>query len=112
MIDLLTRARNYVAAIPPAISGNRGHDATFAVAVALMHGFALHREQAWPILREYNQRCLPPWSEPELAHKLDDAAKLTRHSKPRGYLLAGKQILPPLPKRRRRYAPNLGEPWT
>ena len=36
---------------------------------------------------EFNARCDPPWSEKELEHKLDDAAKLARHSKPRGHLL-------------------------
>ena len=55
--------------------------------LALVHGFALSRAQAWPIMLEFNARCDPPWSEKELAHKLDDAAKLARHSKPRGHLL-------------------------
>ena len=84
---LVTRASAYVAAMPPAISGNHGQDATFAVAVALMHGFALPRAQAWPVLLEFNARCEPPWSKKDLEHKLDDAAKVMRHSKPRGYLL-------------------------
>ena len=73
--------------MPPAISGNHGHDATFAVALALVHGFALSRDQAWPIMLEFNARCDPPWSKKDLDHKLDDATKLARHSKPRGYLL-------------------------
>ena len=71
----------------PAISGNRGHDATFAVAAVLVHGFAFSRDLAWPIMLEFNARCDPPWSEKDLDHKLDDATKLARHSKPRGYLL-------------------------
>ena len=87
LTSLLARASAYVAAMPPAISGNRGHDATFAVASALVHGFALSRDQAWPIMLEFNARCDPPWSEKDLEHKLDDATKLTRHSKPRGHLL-------------------------
>ena len=73
--------------MPPAISGNHGHDATFAVALALCHGFALSRAQAWPIMLEFNARCDPPWSEKELEHKLESASKVTRHSRPRGYLL-------------------------
>ena len=73
--------------MPHAVSGNHGHDATFAVALALCHGFALSSAQARPIMQEFNARCDPPWSEKELEHKLDSAAKVTRHSRPRGYLL-------------------------
>jgi hypothetical protein len=73
--------------MPLAVSGNHGHDATFAVAVTLRHGFALSKAAAWPIMREFNARCEPPWSEKELEHKLDSAEKVTRHPKPRGHLL-------------------------
>ena len=86
MTTLTERAAAYAAAMPPAISGQGGHQATFAVASALIHGFALSEEQAWPIMCEYNARCSPPWSEAELRHKLADAFKLTRHPNPRGHL--------------------------
>ena len=82
-----SRASAYVANMPPAVSGSHGHDATFAVALALCHGFALSSAQARPIMQEFNARCEPPWSEKELEHKLDSAGKVTRHSQPRGYLL-------------------------
>jgi hypothetical protein len=85
--SLASRASAYVAAMPPAIAGNHGHDTTFTAALALIHGFALPRAQAWPIMLEFNARCEPPWSQKELEHKLDSAAKANRHSKPRGYLL-------------------------
>jgi hypothetical protein len=80
------RASRYVAALPAAISGARGHDAHFRVACVLINGFALPDEHAWPILREYNARCLPPWSEHELRHKLAEAYKV-QHRDPRGHLL-------------------------
>jgi hypothetical protein len=67
------RARAYVDRMPPAVSGQGGHRATWAVAVVLVRGFALEAEDAIPILRAYSARCLPPWSERELAHKLEDA---------------------------------------
>ena len=72
--------------MPSAVAGQGGHGAAFAVAVALVHGFGLSDIEAWPILLEYNVRCLPPWSEAELRHKLKSAGRLTRHPKPRGYL--------------------------
>jgi len=67
------RARRYVAKMPPAISGHRGHDATIAVACVLKRDFGLSDSDALAVLREYNQRCEPPWSEAELQHKLTDA---------------------------------------
>jgi hypothetical protein len=85
---LADRARNYVGKMPPAIEGNDGSGALFAVAVILVHGFELPEADAWQILLEYNTRCVPPWSEAELRHKLADANCLTRHPQPRGYLRA------------------------
>ena len=94
MAPLTDRARRYVEAMPPAVSGQNGHQTTFSAAVALLHGFALSEGEAWPILMQYAARCQPPWNIDELRHKLASAGKLTRHSKPRGHL-AGKQITGP-----------------
>ena len=90
MATLTDRARRYIEAMPPAIAGQNGHQATFAAAVALAYGFALSDAEAWPILSDYNARCAPPWTEPELRHKLASAGNLTRHPQARGHL-AGKQ---------------------
>ena len=46
--------------MPSAVAGQGGHGAAFAVAVALVHGFGLSDIEAWPILLEYNVRCLRP----------------------------------------------------
>jgi hypothetical protein len=64
---LADRARKYVEKMPPAISGNGGHDALFAVACVLIHGFDLPEPEAWLILCEYNAGCQPPWSEQRAA---------------------------------------------
>ncbi len=76
--EAVRRARAYVARIEPAISGQNGHSQTFRVAVVLILKFSLSFEQAWSLLLEYSERCLPPWSEKELRHKLEDALKLRR----------------------------------
>jgi hypothetical protein len=52
----------------------------------LVHGFALDDADALVLLREFNQRCLPPWTESELIHKIKSAVS-TKHLLPRGYLL-------------------------
>jgi hypothetical protein len=103
----LDRARRYVAKCPPAVSGQSGHNATFHVAALLVQGFALGEADALVLLREFNQRCAPPWGESDLIHKIKSAAN-TVHSLPRGYLLGdgeendrpflSKPILPPPPK--------------
>ncbi len=86
MTDVIERARRYVAKCPSAVSGQAGHDATYHVACVLVNGFALGELDALSLLREWNQSCLPPWSEAELVHKVRSAAN-TVHLLPRGHLL-------------------------
>ncbi len=87
-MDDFGRAREYVRRMPAAISGQGGHQAAFAVARALVHGFALPLDKARVIMDEYNLRCSPPWKDCELNHKLQDAQKLTRVALPVGHLLS------------------------
>jgi len=82
------RARAYVAKVPGAIEGNHGDCQTLGVANLLIWDFALSAAEALTILRDYNQRCSPPWGEVELISKLQSAEKQP-HSKPRGNLLGG-----------------------
>ena len=83
---LVERARRCVYSMQPAVSGAGGHNATFAVACALVHGFALSISEAMPIMLEFNARCSPPWSERELDYKLRSADKAS-HENPRGHLV-------------------------
>jgi hypothetical protein len=84
--NLSQRARAYVDKMPPAIEGECGSDATFAVAKKLVHDFALPELDAWPIILEYNSRCSPPWLEKDLRHKLEDASSCNRSARVRGEL--------------------------
>lgn len=84
----MERAGNYLAKLPSAIGGERGHDATFRAACVLVHGFALEAAAALDLLRGYSARCVPPWSERELVHKVNSALG-TAHRNARGYLLGG-----------------------
>jgi len=83
-IDVVERARRYMEQVDPSVSGQRGHDVAFRGACALVLGFGLSTEEALPLFAEWNQKCLPPWSEKELQHKLDSANK---QGGERGYLL-------------------------
>ena len=84
------RALKYLARMPAAIEGQDGSGATYAAATALVHGFCLDEHSALSVLLDaYNPRCVPPWSESELRHKVADAATKT-HTRERGWLLAGR----------------------
>lgn len=84
--SLVDRAQAYVDKMPSAIAGSGGHDATFNVCKVLCHDFALSDGDAWAVLGEYNARCVPPWSESDLQHKLEDAGKCDRAKRARGEL--------------------------
>jgi hypothetical protein len=83
----LERARRYVAAVPPAISGQHGDVQTFRVCCLLTRGFALSDAEALTVLTDWNARCQPPWSDRELVDKLRRARRYGRE--PVGGLLEG-----------------------
>jgi hypothetical protein len=72
---LLHRARAYVASVPPAIQGQGGDAHTFQLACKLVRGYDLDDADALELLRDWNQRCVPPWSETDLLDKIDGARK-------------------------------------
>jgi hypothetical protein len=74
--------------MPAAVSGQGGHNQTFTAACVLVQGFGLSHQDAWPLLKEYNERCQPPWSDKELWHKLEDAEKADPPSGGRGSMAA------------------------
>ena len=85
-MDLIERARRYIAKCPPAISGQGGHDRTFRVASILVWGFALPEDKAFLLLQEWNRCCEPAWSSADLLHKVRSAATAL-NTLPRGYLI-------------------------
>ena len=78
MIDTQTMA--YLNKLPPAVSGNGGHNATLRVACECFRR-GLSESDAWDALLWYNaNRCSPAWSEKALQHKLADAARIVGKS--------------------------------
>ena len=85
MQSIPERAALYLERMPPSIAGSGGSNDLFNAAVVLIRGFAISEADALPILTRWNQtHCQPPWSLPELRHKLKDASTSSR---PFGYLL-------------------------
>jgi Protein of unknown function (DUF3987) len=76
-LDVSERARRYLEKIPGAVAGRKGHNQLLSAASAMVNGFNLSADEAMLILaNDYNPRCVPPWSDKELRHKVDEAAKL------------------------------------
>jgi hypothetical protein len=74
----IERARQYIAAVPPAISGQHGDVHTFRICCRVVRGFALDDDEALAVLRDWNSRCEPPWSDRELINKLSRARRYGR----------------------------------
>jgi hypothetical protein len=71
----LKRASAYLARMPESVSGQNGHAALWNAAFVLVKGFQLDPEDARVLLmREFNPRCQPEWSEKEIAHKVRHAS--------------------------------------
>ena len=81
------RAKAYLEKIPGAVSGCRGHDATFGAACKMAVGFDLDEMQVKELMAEWNQTCDPPWSEKELDHKVRSAMREKDRSNDVGSLL-------------------------
>jgi len=93
-MELIERARRYLSRMEPAIEGSHGSDRTFAAAAVLVHGFALDKEAALALLREWNgTHCRPPWSERELIHKIESATARPSE-KPHGFLIGTESPTP------------------
>lgn len=83
--EIVASALAYLLAMPIAVSGRGGHPTTFRAAVTMVRGFGLSRRQATAILlSDYNPRCLPPWRDEDIQHKVEDA--YSNSTKPWGYL--------------------------
>lgn len=91
------RARAYLEKVPPAVEGQGGDRATFAVACILENDFALPFSVAWPLLLEWNKKCKPPWEEKDLLYKWEQAVKTSKG--PRGakieYDYIRRALIPP-----------------
>lgn len=84
----LRRASAYLARMDSAIQGSNGSLALWQAALVMVRGFSLVPSQALALLEsEYNPRCVPPWTQRELIHKVSHASKANRMKHPDGWLL-------------------------
>jgi len=71
-VDVVERAREWLAKQPGAVEGDGGDAHTFKVICAL-RDLGPSAEQAGELLAEWNDRCSPPWSIDELSDKIANA---------------------------------------
>ena len=74
----LARAYDYLARVPRAIAGQHGDLHTFRVCCRIVRGFALADDDAVAVLRAWNARCEPPWSDAALRAKVRHARQYGR----------------------------------
>lgn len=89
----LHRAMAYLDAIPPALSGSGGHNAALRAACECVR-FGLTDGEMLEAMQHYNTRCQPPWSQKELAHKIDSAKAKAQHGARAGHVRAKRTIKP------------------
>lgn len=76
--DTIERARRYLSALPPSISGSGGRTAMFHACQVLVRGFLLSIDDALPVALEYDARSQPRWGRRDVLGKLRDAKRRGR----------------------------------
>ena len=76
----VARARGLLRSMEPAIAGCHGDLHTFRICCRVVRGFDLSDDEAIAVLAEWNARCQPPWSVPELTSKVRNARKYGREA--------------------------------
>lgn len=77
-LDVATRfkmARSWLATQAPAVQGQGGDNRTYQIACAVAVGHDLDPNSAFEALKEWNARCQPPWTEPDLRTKIRNAIR-------------------------------------
>ena len=78
------RCAAFMATRDPAIEGQGGDEWTFRTC-CIGGDFDLAADDFWPLLCEWNARCVPPWDLDQLRAKLESSER--NRQKPRGYRL-------------------------
>ena len=90
--EVLKQAASHLDKVPGSIAGAGGNagggDKTFTDTLTLISGFDLTEDEALDLLvGHYNPKCVPPWTDAELRHKVHGAWLTAHENANRGYLL-------------------------
>ena len=77
--ERLSRARAYLGKMTPSIEGQGGDQALYMAAIRLVQDFQLNASDAVTLLsQDFNPRCEPQWSIPDIEYKVNCAMKNRR----------------------------------
>ena len=71
----MQRARDYLASQPAAKERQRGDDHTYKMCCAVASDHDLNEDDTFAVLKEWNARCAPPWTEDDLRQKIQNAVR-------------------------------------
>ena len=91
------RCRLYLEQVPVCVAGQGGDTQLFVAANVIFWDFGLSEAEGRPLLQEYNARCLPPWPQHRLDHKMREALKPENHNQPRGHKFHETKVPPMVP---------------
>ena len=94
-MDIRERAKRYLDAAGPAISGAGGHTHTLMLARALVRGFSFSESEALSMLEEWNGGNAEKWTTKELLHKIHSAQNGPAPLQGDGYLCKGSEAVGP-----------------
>lgn len=67
-------AVQFINSAAPAVEGQGGDNATFALAARITRDYAISPHTAFDLMQEWNQRCIPPWEADDLYNKIVNAS--------------------------------------
>lgn len=102
LADRIQRAQAYVAKMEPAIEGQEGDHQTLVACAVAVRDFDLDDDSAAEALATWNATCQPPWSDDELALKIQNARRYG--SGEFGSKVAAEERRPPVDESRGREA--------
>jgi putative DNA primase/helicase len=68
-------ARLWLATQPIAVQGEEGDKHTYVICCGVANDHDLNPDDSFDVIRDWNTRCVPPWSEKDLRAKLQSALK-------------------------------------
>tara|TARA_B100000131_G_scaffold278395_1_gene282855 strand:- start:4383 stop:6623 length:2241 start_codon:yes stop_codon:yes gene_type:complete len=95
----IKRAKAWLKKSRPAVENSGGNHHTYTVACQMVKDFGLNEVEAFEAMYEWNQSCVPPWSDKELrviirnADEYGTAAKGSKEHRPYTYGIVDSKVL-------------------
>ena len=71
----IAAAQERLLSVAPAVEGQGGDNTTFRVCAMLVRDYGLDADGAMEAISDWNESCVPPWPQPELRVKIENAIR-------------------------------------